>query len=330
MKISFFEVKDYELPYIEKYAKEYGMDYECTDELLGLENAGKIVRTDAVSTLGFSRSDAEIMRILAKKGTKYFLTRTVGYEHIDVAAARANGIKAFCARYDSSNVADFAVMLMLMLVRKCKISVVRALVNNFSLDEMMGRDLRNMTVGVVGTGKIGSLVVKNLSGFGCRIICCDKRENPAVKDLATYVTFDELIETSDIITLHLPLLSENYHMIDEKVISRVKKGTILINTARGQLVDTAALIKGIETERLGGAGLDTIEGEEGICHVDIKTRISSKQNIFYLKQFPNVIYTPHIGFYTQEAVAQMVESTFAALALATASSAAQNPYLIED
>ena len=316
MKIYFYEVKDYEIPFINKYAEEYGYEADYTTELLSSENAALSFGYDAVSTLGFSRGDGEIMRLLAKNGVKYFSTRTVGYEHVDVNAAKENGIKSFRANYSSSNVADFTVMLILMLLRKCKVSVCRSLVNNFSLDEMMGRDLKSLTVGVIGTGRIGFNVIKNLSGFGCRILCNDKFPNDAVKAYAEYRPLDDLYAECDIITLHTPLTGENRHIIDAAAIDKMKKGVLIINTARGALIDTEALIHGIESEKIGGAGIDTVEGEDGICHVDIKTRISNKQNLFYLKQFPNVIYTPHIGFFTEEAVGQMVESAFKGVALA--------------
>ncbi len=317
MKIYFYEVKDYEQEFVRRYASEYGFELTGVDgDLLSLENVEKCYGCDAVSVLGFSRCDGEIIEKLAKNGVKYLATRTVGYEHIDLSAAKKSGIQVMHARYNSTNVSDFTIMLILMLLRKCKVSIVRALVNNFSLDEIMGQDLSTRTVGVVGTGKIGSTVIKNLSGFGCKILCNDKFENPSIKDMATYVSLDEIYKQCDIITLHMPLTEDNYHIIDDAAINKMKKGVILVNTARGQLIDTDALIRGIESEHIGAAGLDTIEGEGGICHVDIKTRISTKQNIFYLKQFPNVIYTPHIGFYTEEAVAQMVESTFAGITLA--------------
>ncbi|MBQ9481045.1 MAG: lactate dehydrogenase [Clostridia bacterium] len=327
MKIYFYEVKDYEVGFIKKYSEEYGYEAAFTEELLSLDNAAHAEGYDAVSTLGFSRCDGKMMELLAKNGVKYFSTRTVGYEHVAVKEAKDCGISVFRANYVSSNVADFAVMLMLMLLRKCKVSVCRALVNNFSLDEMMGRDLRNLTVGVIGTGKIGFNVIRNLSGFGCRILCNDKFPNDEVRQYAEYCDLDRIYSECDIITLHTPLTAENFHMIDENAVQKMKAGVIIINTARGALIDTEALIHGIESEKIGGAGLDTIEGEDGICHVDIKTRISSKQNIFYLKQFPNVVYTPHIGFFTEEAVGQMVESAFKGVALAE--SGAENKFEIK-
>lgn len=166
--------------------------------------------------------------------------------------------------------------------------------------------MRSLTVGVVGTGKIGSTVIKNLSGFGCRILACDKYRNPAVEELAEYVGLDTLYAESDIITLHTPLNDENYHMINEETIRKMKKGVILINTARGQLIDTESLIKALEEEHVGGAGIDTLEEEAGIMHVHVGTKIVDKRSLLYLKQFPNVLYTQHYAFFTKEATESMI------------------------
>lgn len=318
MKVYFYEVKDYEEAFIRDFARTYGFEVLGVDsDLLSLENIDRCKGCDVVSTLGFSRCDGEVMSVLASDGVRYFATRTVGYNHVDVNAARALGMTVLHADYDSTNVSDYTVMLILMLIRRAKVTVVRGLVNNFSLDEIMGRDLRSMTVGVIGTGKIGSGVIKSLSGFGCRILCNDKYRNAEVEKYAKYCDLGDIYSNCDVISLHMPLTDENYHMIDAAAISAMKKGVLLVNTARGALIDTEALKHGIETEQIGGAALDTIEGEDGICHVDIKTRISNKQNLFYLKQFPNVIYTPHIGFFTEQAVAQMVESVFLGISLSS-------------
>ncbi|MBQ9710485.1 MAG: lactate dehydrogenase [Clostridia bacterium] len=318
MKVYFYEVKDYEEVFIRAYAQQYGFEVCGIDpECLSLENIDRCEGCDAVSTLGFSRCDGEVMRVLGGYGVKYFATRTVGYNHVDVESAAKCGITVIRADYDSTNVSDYTVMLILMLLRKTKVTVVRGLVNNFSLDEIMGRDLRDMTVGIIGTGKIGKSVIKSLSGFGCRLLCHDKYPDSEVEKYAKYCDLGDIYSNCDVISLHMPLTDENYHMIDAAAISAMKKGVLLVNTARGGLIDTEALKQGIETEQIGGAALDTIEGEDGICHVDIKTRISNKQNLFYLKQVPNVIYTPHIGFFTEQAVSQMVESVFLGISLSS-------------
>ena len=231
-------------------------------------------------------------------------------------AAKRLGIRVSNAHYDSNNVADFAVMLMLMLLRKAKISVIRALVNDFSLDEMCGRELRSLTVGIVGAGKIGKAVIQNLSGFGCKILVYDPFVDPtALPAYAKSVSLDELLKNSDMISLHIPYTEETKHLLNRERIAMMKRGAFLVNTARGELVDTDALVEAIESGQIGGAGIDTIEDEENICHVDLGTQIIARRDIFYLKQFPNVIYTPHQAFFTEEATAAMVESALDSLEL---------------
>ena len=174
------------------------------------------------------------------------------------------------------------------------------------MDGLQGRELRSLTVGVIGTGKIGSTVIKNLSGFGCKIIAYDPFEKEEVKQYASYVPLDELYQKSDIITLHIPLTKENYHMIQAKTIDKMKKGVILINTARGQLIHTKDLIDALEQEKIAGAGIDTLEEENGVMHEHIGVRIIDNRDLLYLKQFPNVVYTQHYAFYTKEACDSMI------------------------
>ena len=197
-------------------------------------------------------------------------------------------------------------MMMLILLRKAKISICRALVNDFSLDGMMGREMRSLTIGVVGTGKIGAAVVRNLSGFGCRILAYAHHPAPCLAGLADYVELDELYARSDIITLHVPLTEQNYHMIDAATLQKMKRGVILINTARGKLIETESLIQALESGQVGGAGIDTLEEESGVMHVHVGTKVIDNRSLLYLKQFPNVLYTQHYAFFTQEATESMV------------------------
>ena len=170
----------------------------------------------------------------------------------------------------------------------------------------MGRELRSLTVGVIGTGKIGAAVIRNLSGFGCKILACAHHPDPSLSGLAEYVDLDRLYAQSDIVTLHVPLTQANYHMIDAGTLAKMKRGVILINTARGQLIDTESLIDALESGQVGGAGIDTLEEESGVMHIHVGTRIIDKRSLLYLKQFPNVLYTQHYAFFTQEATESMV------------------------
>ena len=182
-----------------------------------------------------------------------------------------------------------------------------------------GKELHDLTVGVMGTGNIGRTFVQLLSGFGCRILAYDLHENyidhfmtvhenEDVKKYATYVDKDTLLKESDAISLHLPLFKSTYHLINKETIQKMKDNVILINCSRGELIDTEDIIEAIESKKIGALGLDVIEGEEGITHIDHRSDILSNKNMAYLHQFPNVIMTQHMAFYTNTAVKNMVKS----------------------
>ena len=234
-------------------------------------------------------------------------TRTIGYDHVDLDAARRCGIHVSNVSYSPECVADYTVMLMLMSIRKMKRIMQRAEVNDFSLPGIQGRELPNFTVGVLGTGRIGRSVIRDLSGFGCRIYAYDKYENDEVKRYAQYAELDTIFRECDLITLHMPLSQENFHMIDKAALEKMKDGVVIVNTARGGLIDTKALIEGIESGKVGAAGLDVIEDEFGLYYNDLKSEVLSKRDLYILRGFPNVIVTPHMAFYTDQAVSDMVK-----------------------
>ncbi|MGN1390223.1 MAG: NAD(P)-dependent oxidoreductase, partial [Bulleidia sp.] len=258
----------------------------------------------AVSILGQSICDEKIFQALAEQRIFYLSTRTIGYNHLDLDAARKYGVHAANASYAPDGVADYTIMMMLLCLRGYKQALWRMQVNDFSLDGLMGRELHDLTVGVIGAGRIGSQVIRDLSGFGSHILAYDP--HPQHDTRAEFVSLDQLYAESDLITLHTALTNENYHMINSDTISRMKDGVILINCARGGLMDMKALIEGIESRKIGALGLDTVEDEEGIVHRDRRNDIFSDRDLAYLKQFKNVVYTQHMAFYTDEAVRSMV------------------------
>lgn len=306
MKILVYDVADFEQPILDKLYGTFPDEITCITKQLTIKSLEKAKGYDGVSILGYSKVDQEVLMKMKEYGILHLSTRTIGYDHIDVACAKRLGIHVSHASYSPHNVADFTVMMMLILMRKAKVSICRALVNDFSLNGLLGHEMRSMTVGVIGTGKIGATVIKNLSGFGCRILAYDVYKNPEIENMCNYVEIEELYKESNIITLHTPLTETNYHMINKDTISKMKDGVILINTARGGLVDTQDLIEALEKQKIGGAGIDTIEEESGIIHVHVGTKIVEKRSLLYLKQFPNVLFTQHYAFFTQEAVESMV------------------------
>ena len=221
-------------------------------------------------------------------GIRYLSTRTIGYNHIDLDCAHSLGIRVCNASYAPNGVADFTVMMILMCLRNYKQAMWRSKVNDFSLSGLMGREMRNLTIGIMGTGRIGRAVIQNLSGFGCRLLAYDVVQNEAVKNMASYVDLDTLYRESDVITLHMPLLDSTKHIINQESIAKMKDQIILINCARGQLMDSDALVDGIEKEKIGALGIDTFEGEENVVHKDLRVDIIANRNLFYLQQFRNL------------------------------------------
>ena len=313
MRIYVYDVADFEEEFLEQIQKTSQDELTLTKEHLDLDSLEKAKGYDGIAVLGYSKIDRAVLEKMKEMGINHLATRTIGYDHFDVATAKQLGISLYNAYYSPNNVADFTVMMMLVMLRKAKISICRALVNDFSLDDMMGREMRSLTVGIIGTGKIGATVIKNLSGFGCKIRAYDKFENPQIKDLVEYVDLDTLYKTCDMISLHVPLLEDNYHMINYETIMKMKPGVIIVNTARGGLINTEDLIRALEEKHVGGAAVDTVEEESGVMHIDVGTRIVNKRSLLYLKQFPNVLYTQHYGFFTQEAVLSMITSALDAL-----------------
>ena len=211
--------------------------------------------------------------------------------------------------YSPECVADYTLMLMLMAIRKMKRIMQRAEINDFSLPGIQGGELHNFTVGVLGTGRIGRAVIRDLSGFGCRIYAYDAYENEEVKKYAQYADLDTIYKECDLLTLHMPLEAENAHLLDAAAFAKMKDGVVIINTARGGLIDTKALINALENEKVGAVGLDVIEDEFGMYYYDRKSDILSKKDLYILRGFPNVIVTPHMAFYTDQAVSDMVKNS---------------------
>jgi D-specific alpha-keto acid dehydrogenase len=247
------------------------------------------------------------LRALGGAGVTYVSTRSIGTNHIDVEYAEAVGISVETVTYSPDSVADYTVMLMLMAVRHAKSVIRRADVHDYRLSDARGKELRDLTVGVIGTGRIGAAVIDRLQGFGCRVLAHDCCPSAAVD----YVALGELLRRSDIVTLHTPLTAETHHLLDRARIQQMRHGAFVINTGRGPLVDTEALVCALESGRLGGAALDVLEGEVGIFYTDCSdTRVESRL-LLRLHALPNVLITPHTAYYTDHALSDMVQHTLA-------------------
>jgi len=243
------------------------------------------------------------LRALSEAGVTYIGTRSVGCNHIDVDYAEDVGIAVETIAYSPDSVADYTLMLMLMALRHAKTVITRAAVHDYRLNAVRGKELRDLTVGVIGTGRIGAAVVDRLRGFGCRILAHDTC--PALA--AEYVALDDLLGQSDVVTLHTPLTEETHHLLDRRRLEQLKPGALIVNTGRGALLDTAALAEAVESGRVGGAALDVLEGEEGIFYADCGSERLEDTPLPRLQRLPNVIISPHTAYYTDHALRDTVE-----------------------
>ncbi|NEG77543.1 D-isomer specific 2-hydroxyacid dehydrogenase family protein [Bifidobacterium avesanii] len=311
MKIAAFDVREDERADFAAAAERTGVEVELHAEPLSATNAELARGAAGVSVLGHSQLDADLMETLHGMGVDVAATRTIGVNHIDMDAAKRLGVAILNADYAPNGVAEYTVMFMLLVLRNYKPALWRGQVYDFSLEGLQGREMRNLTIGVMGTGRIGRTVIRILTGFGCRILAYDPFPNPEVAKTAEYVDLGTLYAESDLITLHMPLIESgpnaNRHIINRDTIARMKDGVVLINCARGELMDLEALIDNIEAKKIGGLGLDTVETEEELIHRDRRTDILTNRGIAYLRQFPNVVMTQHMAFYTDAAVRSMVD-----------------------
>ena len=309
MKICFYALRPDELLFCHDMKAKYGIDFVYTADYPNDGNISLASGCDGMSCTPCDMS-AKVLRAFHDVGVKYILTRSIGYDHIDLKAARELGLKVDTVSYTPTGVADYAILLMLASIRRFAHTLKRAELQDYSLKNKLGRDFSQRTVGVMGTGRIGTTVLQHLSGFGCRLLAYDVYQNDTAKKYAEYVDRDTLFREADIITLHMNANEDNYHIINTESIAKMKDGVHIINTARGKLVDSAAVIKGIQSGKIGGAALDVVENENGLYYYDLMGEVMINPKLAMLRSFPNVILSPHVAFYTAEDVCDMVEGNF--------------------
>jgi D-lactate dehydrogenase len=282
------------------------LDAKLTSATTDLAN-----RCPAVSIFVGDDASAPILRTLHRGGTRVLALRSAGFNHVDVAEADRLGITLLrVPAYSPYAIAEHAVGLMLTLNRKFHRAFNRVREQNFSLGGLMGFDMNGKTVGVVGTGKIGEVVCKILTGFGCRVLASDPTANPACTAMGvTYVTLDHLYAHSDIITLHCPLTPATKHLINSATLATMKPSVMLINTSRGAVVDTRALISALKHGQIGSVGLDVYEEEGDLFFNDLSTEVIQDDVFVRLLTFPNVLVTAHQGFFTHEAMTAIANIT---------------------
>jgi D-specific alpha-keto acid dehydrogenase len=247
----------------------------------------------------------ETLAALSEVGVRYLSARSIGVDHIDVGFAGTVGIAVEGITYSPDSVADYTLMLMLMALRHARSVICRADAHDFRLSSLRGRELRDLTVGIVGTGRIGRAVVDRLRGFGCRVLTYDTRPLGSTE----HVPLEELLRRSDVVSLHTPLTPATHHLLDRRRLALMRPGAVVVNTGRGALVDTDGLVTALEEGRLGGAALDVLEGEEDVFYADLRARPVGHDLLVRLQALPNVLISPHTAFYTDHAVADMAENT---------------------
>ncbi|MGI6106497.1 MAG: D-isomer specific 2-hydroxyacid dehydrogenase family protein [Lachnospiraceae bacterium] len=315
MKIFFYYLREFdELGYCREFREKTGIDFGYTTQYPSMENADLAAGADAISFTPCAMPE-ELMKKFADLGVRYFLCRSIGYDHVDLKTAARLGLRVSNVSYSPDGVADYAIMLMLMCLRRMGHILKRVELQDYTLKGKIGRDITRCTVGVIGTGRIGTTVLKHLSGFGCRLIANDLYPNSEAARYAEYVDLDTLWREADVISLHANATEQNYHLIGEESLAKMKDGVVIVNTSRGKLIDDKALIRAIEAGKVGAAGLDVVENEAGLYYYNHIGDVMKRDDLAILRSFPNVIISPHTAFYTEQDVSQMVEGCFTSLQL---------------
>jgi len=283
-----------------------------TEQSLSPKTVALSAGFEAVSLFANDDASGPVLELLAQNGIRYIALRSAGYNHVDLEKAKQLGIHVSrVPAYSPHSVAEHAITLMLSLNRRLTQSHFRITGQNFLLDGLTGFDMNGKTAGIIGTGKIGSTVARILFGFGCRVLAFDKEENEEIKERyrVEYVDIETLYRNSDIITLHLPLTEKTKYFINQSAIDRMKPGVMLINTARGSLIETNAVIPAIKNGHIGYFGMDVYEHEHDLFFKDRSNEILQDDTFARLMTFPNVLITAHQGFLTETALKNIVETT---------------------
>ncbi len=311
MKIAFFSSKPYDKTFFEAENKNYGFELNFYETHLGPHIVNAIEDEQAVCVFVNDKVNRQVIEILAKKGVKIIALRCAGFNNVDLEAAKEFGIKVCrVPAYSPEAVAEHTMAMLLTLNRKTHKAYNRVREQNFALNGLLGFNLFQKTIGVVGTGKIGKAFINIAKGFGCKIIAYDLYpDQELMNNGVEYVELDKLFKSSDIISLHCPLTPENHYMINQETIAKMKDGVTIINTSRGGLINTHEAIEALKNHKIGYLGIDVYEQEEKLFFKDLSAEIIQDDMIQRLMSFPNVLVTAHQAFFTQEALEQISEIT---------------------
>lgn len=305
MKIAFFSTKPYDRVFFDRYNEVHQIDFY--EVALNEQSVRLAEEAEAVCVFVNDQLNATIIEKLQKLGIKLIALRCAGFNNVDLQAADKAGIIVVrVPAYSPYAVAEHALALIMTLNRKTHKAYNRVREGNFSLEKLTGFDLYQKTVGVVGTGKIGGVFARIMLGLGCQVLAYDQyKDEELLKAGVIYVDFDQLLAEADVLSLHCPLMEATHHLINEASLAKVKKGMMLINTSRGGLIDTQAVVEALKNKTIGHLGIDVYEQEENIFFNDLSEQILQDDTLARLMTFPNVIITSHQGFLTEEALTQI-------------------------
>lgn len=324
MRVLVFSSKSYDESFLSTAATS-GVEFTFTQTRLDESTASLAKGYDAVCVFVNDQVNRPVIDLLVDAGVKYIALRCAGFNQVDLPYAKEKGmVVARVPAYSPHAVAEHAVGLLLALNRRLHKAYNRVREGNFELAGLMGFDLYGKTVAVVGTGKIGAVFARIMHGFGCKVLAVDVYQNPEVLALgAEYVSMKEALSSSDVISLHCPLTAETKHLLNSETLEWLKPGVTIVNTGRGALVDTRALIEGLKSGKIGGLALDVYEEEEKLFFADLSQEIISDDVFMRLTTFPNVLITGHQAFFTKEALTQISQITVRNLE--TMASGAESP-----
>ena len=306
MKLAFFDTKPYDVPGFEKYGKEHGIEFKFYESKLNEDTVSLANGADGVCVFVNDTVNAAVIDRLYEMGVKIVALRCAGYNNVDLHNAYGKVHVVHVPVYSAYAVAEHAMAMLLTSIRRIHKAFIRTRDFNFSLNGLTGFDLHGKTIGIVGAGKIGRVMINICKGFGMQVIAYDKF--PSGNDVE-FVSLNEIFERSDIISLHCPLTKETHHLINEESIAKMKKGVVIINTSRGALIDAEALLTGIKARKIGAACLDVYEEESDVFFNDYSGHILDDDTLARLISMPNVIVTSHQAFLTQEALENIAEIT---------------------
>lgn len=307
MRIAFFSTKPYDRIWFEPMGKDYGFDIHFIELPFTEETVFLAKGHDAVCIFVNDHVNKAMIDQLCDMGIKALLLRSAGFNNVDIGAAKGRLPVLRVPSYSPEAVAEYALAMLMTVNRRTHKAYNRTRDFNMNINGLMGTDLNHKVAGVIGTGKIGQAMIRIFHGFDMQVLAYDPYPNPALD--VKYVELSELLEKSDFISLHCPLTEDTRHIINRDAVARMKDGVFLVNTSRGALVDTEALIEGLKNNKFGGVGLDVYEEEEGLFFEDISEAVMQDENLARLVTFPNVLVTSHMGFFTVEAMQAIASET---------------------